>query len=45
MTHGKKSTYDRHRCRCEECRAANTAYQRDRRKQIAAMAWRKGKAA
>lgn len=35
MTHGRKSTYDRHKCRCEECKAANTAYQRDRRRAIA----------
>lgn len=31
MTHGRKSTYDRHKCRCGECRAANTQYQRERR--------------
>lgn len=30
ITHGKHSTYKHHRCRCDECRAANTAYERKR---------------
>lgn len=25
--HGKRSTYVNHRCRCDECRTANTTYQ------------------
>ena len=30
--HGSKSTYDRHKCRCESCRAANSNYMREYRK-------------
>jgi hypothetical protein len=30
MTHGRRSTYLYHKCRCDPCRAANAAYQYDR---------------
>lgn len=30
--HGKASTYQHHGCRCDACRAANTAYARRYRK-------------
>lgn len=30
-THGNKSTYNNHGCRCEACTAANTEHQRKRR--------------
>lgn len=29
--HGRASTYSNHLCRCDLCRAANTAYYRDLR--------------
>lgn len=32
MSHGRKSTYDRHKCRCNECRQANTEYMRTYRR-------------
>lgn len=41
MTHGTKGAYDRHKCRCAECTAANTQYQRDRRKKRAAEQWKR----
>lgn len=31
LEHGKASTYNRHRCRCDECRTAATAYRRAQR--------------
>ena len=30
--HGKISTYTNHKCRCEACCAANTAYYNDKRR-------------
>jgi hypothetical protein len=33
ITHGKASTYNNHKCRCEACRAAWAAYLRPRIKQ------------
>jgi hypothetical protein len=29
MKHGTRSTYVHHKCRCDECRAAQNAYQRE----------------
>lgn len=29
MRHGTRSTYVHHKCRCEECRAAQAKYQRE----------------
>lgn len=29
--HGHKATYDRHKCRCTTCRAANTAWMQNYR--------------
>lgn len=40
MMHGRKATYDRHKCRCVECTTANTEYQRARRKRLAIEAWK-----
>jgi hypothetical protein len=31
MEHGKRWTYTKHGCRCDECRTANTTYQRELR--------------
>lgn len=31
VEHGKLSTYNNYRCRCEECKAANADRSRDRR--------------
>lgn len=31
IVHGTKACYDRHKCRCPKCRAANTAYMRQYR--------------
>lgn len=28
IPHGSKNAYDRYKCRCDQCRAANNAYQR-----------------
>jgi hypothetical protein len=36
INHGTTTAYANYGCRCDECRAANTAYQRDRRSRKAA---------
>ena len=37
--HGTKTGYDKHKCRCTKCRAANAAWMKSYRVRLAHKAW------